>query len=141
MGTIVAAPTQVPGPDACCSACLAQKGGCVAWTFVTATSNCFLKNSTGAPLPDPGVVSGTPPSPCALQQGVNSMGVIMAPPQPAADPGACCGLCVSNATCAGFTWTAASSKCFLKSSLGTPVADAGVVRGTRPAPGGARCAQ
>ena len=127
----------MPSADECCEACLANGTGsasCVAWTYVTATQKCFLKSSVGTPVPDAGVISGTPPSPCALQTGVNNMGTIMAPPTQASDPGACCNTCLGTNGCLAFTFVTATSNCYLKSATGTPVADPGAVSGTAPPP-------
>lgn len=75
---------------------------------------------------------------CNLQAGVNNMGTIMAAPTIQTDPVACCALCNATAGCAGFTFVASTSNCFLKSSLGNPIADAGATSGfvSPPATGG-----
>ena len=81
-----------------------------------------------------------PAGACALAVGVNNMGTIMGPPTIETDPTACCAVCNATAGCAGFTFVAASSNCFLKSALGAPIADAGATSGSRagpPAPAGA----
>lgn len=71
---------------------------------------------------------------CNLQANINNQGTIMAPPTLETDPLSCCVLCNSTAGCAGFTYVEASSNCFLKSSLGAPIADAGATSGTRAGP-------
>ncbi len=133
MGTIAVPPAPAADAGACCGACAnANAFKCLGFTFVTASSLCFLKNSTGAPIPDAGVISGTPPSPCALQPGLNSMGNITNALR-LEGPSACCSACMANGTsCAGFTFTPATSMCFLKSALGTSIPDANVVSGTPP---------
>ena len=81
-----------------------------------------------------GLGGGAPANGCNLAVGSNSMGTILAAPTIETDPTACCVLCNSTAGCVGFTFVAASSNCFLKSALGTPVADAGATSGTRAGP-------
>jgi hypothetical protein len=94
MGTIAAPPVAAASAGDCCGACAnATAFKCVAFTFVESTGKCFLKNSTGAPVADPGATSGTPPSPCSATAGVNVEGAIIGPPTQAADPGACCAAC------------------------------------------------
>ena len=87
-----------------------------------------------APPPPP----PPPSSPCVLAPGTNNMGVILGAPAIQSDAVACCATCTSTAGCVGFTYVEASSMCFLKSSLGTPIADAGATSGSyTPKRGGA----
>lgn len=137
MGSIAAPPIAAASVGACCGACAnATAFKCVAFTFVEATGKCFLKNSTGAPVADPGVTSGTPPSPCSATVGANVEGAIIGPPTQVADPGACCAACMgAGAGCASWTFVEASSKCFLRSNTtGAPFPDAGAVTGAPPSP-------
>ena len=72
LGTISAPPLPAASAAECCGTCAnATAGVCSAFTWVEATGLCFLKNSTGFPVHDAGVTSGTPPS-CMQQQGVNT---------------------------------------------------------------------
>jgi hypothetical protein len=71
---------------------------------------------------------------CSIQANSNNMGTIMAPPTIETDPIACCALCNQTAGCAGFTFVASTSNCFLKSKLGTPVADPDATSGNPVAP-------
>jgi len=77
---------------------------------------------------------GAPAGPCALAPGTNNMGTIMGAPTIQTDPTACCAVCNATAGCAGFTFVAATSNCFLKSALGAPIADAGATSGSRAGP-------
>lgn len=134
MGTIAAPPVAAASAGACCGACANATFKCVAFTFVESTGKCFLKNTTGAPVADPGATSGTPPSPCSATQGVNVDGAIIAPPTQAADPGACCAACMAGAGCASWTFISATQKCFLRNTTGAPFPDAGAVTGAPPSP-------
>ena len=73
-----------------------------------------------------------PPSGCTLSPNTNNMGTILGSPTIQTDPIGCCAVCTSTAGCVGFTYVQASSECFLKASLGAPVADPGATSGTRP---------
>jgi hypothetical protein len=57
MGTIMGAPSIQADPVGCCATCNAT-AGCVGFTFVEASSQCFLKSALGAPVADPGATSG-----------------------------------------------------------------------------------
>jgi hypothetical protein len=67
---------------------------------------------------------------CTLQANTNNMGTIMGSPTIQTDPTACCAVCNATTGCVGFTFVAATSNCFLKSALGTPIADPGATSGT-----------
>jgi hypothetical protein len=73
-----------------------------------------------------------PPAPgqCTLSPDTNNMGTIMGTPTIQTDPVGCCATCNATAGCVGFTFVASSSMCFLKSALGTPVADPGATSGS-----------
>lgn len=58
MGTILGQPTIETDPIACCSLCNTTVG-CAGFTFVSTTSNCFLKSALGNPIADPDATSGT----------------------------------------------------------------------------------
>ncbi len=58
MGTILGAPSIQADAVGCCAQCNAT-AGCVGFTFVEASSNCFLKSALGVPIADPGATSGT----------------------------------------------------------------------------------
>lgn len=77
MGTIMGSPTIETDPVGCCAVCSATHG-CVGFTFVEASSNCFLKSALGSPVADPGATSGSvPPSaprPNALRMGLGAEG-------------------------------------------------------------------
>ena len=75
-----------------------------------------------------------PPPPsggCTFSPNVNNLGTIMGAGTIQTDPVGCCATCTATAGCVGFTFVEASSMCFLKSSLGTPVADPGATSGTK----------
>lgn len=73
-----------------------------------------------------------PPAPgqCTLSPDTNNMGTIMGTPTIQTDPVGCCAQCNATAGCVGFTYVTSSSMCFLKSALGTPVADPGATSGS-----------
>jgi hypothetical protein len=71
-----------------------------------------------------------PPGACALSPDTNNMGTILGAPTIQTDPVGCCAVCNATAGCVGFTFVTASSNCFLKSALGTPIPDAGAVSGS-----------
>ena len=133
MGTVLAPPTLNSSTAACCALCNAT-AACVGFTLALDTAKCFLKASLGTAVTDANAVSGTrPPAPslCSLTPGLNSMGTIFNF-STVADPAACCSACNATSDCVGFTFVTAESKCYVKSSLGAAVPDAGVVSGTRP---------
>lgn len=82
----------------------------------------------GGPSPPP------PSGGCTLTPNSNNMGTILGTPTVQTDPVGCCAVCTATPQCVGFTYVEASSNCFLKSALGTPVADPGATSGTKPAP-------
>jgi hypothetical protein len=57
MGTIMAAPTIETDPTGCCAQCKSTSG-CVGYTFVESSSECFLKSALGTPVSDSGATSG-----------------------------------------------------------------------------------
>ena len=68
---------------------------------------------------------------CALQPGMNNHGVNLV--QSAATSAQdCCSQCREASGCLGFTFVPAEGRCYVKSALGAPVADAGAVSGTPP---------
>lgn len=73
---------------------------------------------------------GAPAGACNLQPNTNNMGTIMGTPSVQTDPTACCALCNSTAGCVGFTYIESTYTCFLKSALGTPIADSGATSGS-----------
>jgi len=72
----------------------------------------------------------TPGPSCNLQANSNNMGTIMGTPTIQTDPVGCCTMCKGTSGCVGFTFVAATSECFLKSALGTPVGDSGATSGS-----------
>jgi len=73
-----------------------------------------------------------PPSGCTMSPNTNNMGDILGTPSIQTDPVGCCAVCTATAKCVGFTYVESSSMCFLKSSIGTPIADPGATSGTKP---------
>ena len=61
-GVILGPPTIQIDPTSCCALCNAT-ASCAGFTYVEASSNCFLKSSVGAPTADAGATSGVKPGP------------------------------------------------------------------------------
>jgi hypothetical protein len=57
MGTIMGQPSIQTDPVGCCAECQATSG-CVGYTYVESSSECFLKSKLGSPVSDPGATSG-----------------------------------------------------------------------------------
>ena len=95
---------------------------------------CDMNPYRGGALTFYGPGSAPPPDGCNLVANSNNMGTIMGSPSVQTDPIGCCAVCNATAGCVGFTYVAASSNCFLKSSLGTPIADPGATSGSRTPP-------
>ena len=99
---------------------------------------CDMNPFRGGALSFFGPGAGPPPPPpddgCHLVPNSNNLGTILGAPTIQTDPVGCCAVCNATAGCVGFTYVQASSNCFLKSALGTPVADAGATSGSKAAP-------
>ena len=98
---------------------------------------CDMNPFRGGALSFYGPGAAPPPPPtdgCHLVVDSNNMGTIMGAPTIQTDPVGCCAVCNATAGCVGFTYVASSSNCFLKSALGTPIADPGATSGSRAPP-------
>lgn len=97
-------------------------------------NGCDANSYRGGATSFYGPGGGSPSNGCNIVAGVNNQGTIMSAPTIEVDALSCCVLCNSTAGCAGFTFVATSSNCFLKSSLGASIADPSATSGTRAGP-------
>lgn len=115
--------------QACCTLCN-NNVNCNAWTYVSQTQVCYLKNAVGLRLPTTGRISGlkqaTSVSVCIVESGSNVYigNDLGQPTQNIASQSDCCNLCGQTTGCTAWTYLSDYDYCYLKSGRGTLLARA-----------------
>jgi len=110
-------------PKDCCDHC-GETQGCVAWTFIKGSHECWLKSwvpDQGQWQGDGNAVSGmgggghSPDTKCSWEDGQNSQGTNLKQAPWSEAPQDCCNHCGETQGCVAWTFIKGSHECWLKS--------------------------
>lgn len=131
-----------PNSTVCSSACAANPD-CRAFTYVNATSTCWLKRAVPDGRPGTGMISGVRIM-GTIETGVDRPGRDLRPGFPSANPAGCQRECQLDSRCEAWTWVRPAPQaggdgvCWLKSTAPVPTNNACCDSGVRLLPNSAR---
>lgn len=98
---------------------------CVAWTYVTSNSTCYLKNQIGTLVSAPGMTTGRKFEPDTNYAGGDEYDYRSI--ANSTTPGKCDVACMADSRCKAWTWVQSNSTCYLKNAILAKTAVPGMV--------------
>lgn len=100
-------------PSLSCSSYCDEDSHCVAWTYVSSNSTCYLKDQITAMVAAPGMTTGRRFEPDTNYDGSDYREIFNA-----SRPGICHAACLEDyRACKAWTWVEINETCYLKDSI------------------------